>query len=160
MDKKEKEASSINGFDFAAFEKEAAKQLKAGKSLSGKDGVLTPLIKRIIEQALQGELESNLETEQEEPNRRNGKTSKTMKSEHGPFELETPRDRNGTFEPEIVRKRQTSLGNSVENKLIALYGLGMSYADISGHMEDLYGLEVSPAMLSAITDKIIPVVKE
>jgi transposase-like protein len=160
MDKKEKEASSLNGFDFAAFEKEAAKQLKAGKSLSGKDGVLTPLIKRIIEQALQGELESHLETEQEEPNRRNGKTSKTMKSEHGPFELETPRDRNGTFEPELVRKRQTSLGNSVENKLIALYGLGMSYADIAGHMEDLYGLEVSPAMLSAVTDKIIPVIKE
>jgi transposase-like protein len=160
MDKKEKEASSLNGFDFAAFEKEAAKQLKAGKSLSGKDGVLTPLIKRIIEQALQGELESHLETEQEEPNRRNGKTSKTMKSEHGSFELETPRDRNGTFEPELVRKRQTSLGNSVENKLIALYGLGMSYADIAGHMEDLYGLEVSPAMLSAVTDKIIPVIKE
>lgn len=165
MDKKGKAASSsvvssLDGFDFAAFEKEAAKQLKAGKSLSGKDGVLTPLIKRIIEQALQGELETHLETEQEEPNRRNGKTSKTMKSEHGPFELETPRDRNGTFEPELVRKRQTSLGNSVENKLIALYGLGMSYADIAGHMEDLYGLEVSPAMLSAITDKIIPVIKE
>ncbi len=153
-------ASSLDGFDFAAFEKEAAKQLKAGKSLSGKDGVLTPLIKRIIEQALQGEIETHLEMEQEEPNRRNGKTSKTMKSEHGPFELETPRDRNGTFDPELVRKRQTSLGNSVENKLIALYGLGMSYADIAGHMEDLYGLEVSPAILSAITDKIIPVIKE
>lgn len=165
MGKKEKAASesvgtSLDGFDFGAFEKEAAKQLKAGKSLSGKDGVLTPLIKRIIERALQGELESHLDAEQEEPNRRNGKTSKTMKGEHGPFELETPRDRNGTFEPELVRKRQTAIGNSVENKLVALYGLGMSYADIAGHMEDLYGLEVSPAMLSAVTDKIIPVIKE
>ena len=128
MEKKDKAVSSLEGFDFGAFEKEAARQLKAGKSLSGKDGVLTPLIKRILEQALQGELEAHLETEQEEPNRRNGKTSKTMKSDHGPFELETPRDRVGSFEPEIVRKRQTSLGNSVENKLIALYGLGMSYA--------------------------------
>jgi transposase-like protein len=83
-----------------------------------------------------------------------------MQSEYGAFDLETPRDRNSTFEPEIVRKRQTTLGKSVDDKILSLYALGMSYADIANHMEELYGLEISPATLSTITDKIIPVVRE
>ena len=158
--KKEQPDKQLGKFDFGAFEQAAIEQLKSGKSLSGKDGILTPLIKRILEQALQGEIDAHLETDQEQPNRKNGKTSKAMQSEYGAFDLETPRDRNSTFEPEIVRKRQTTLGKSVDDKILSLYALGMSYADIANHMEELYGLEISPATLSTITDKIIPVVRE
>jgi len=148
-------------FDFEAFQKEALKQLKAGKPITGRDGVLTPLIKRIVESALKGEIDSHMEGEPaEDRNRRNGKTSKTVSCDHGSFELDTPRDRNGTFEPELVKKRQTSLGKSLDDKIIALYGLGMSYADISRHMEDMYGIEISPATLSAVTDNILPVIRE
>lgn len=161
MGEDKKDESVLDGFDFSAFEEEAIRQLKSGKPLSGKDGVLTPLIKRIMEHALQGEMEAHLTTEpKEQKNRRNGKTTKAMRSEHGPFDLETPRDRNSTFEPEIVKKRQTTLTESVDNKVLSLYARGMSYSDISEHLEDLYGLEVSPATLSAVTDKILPVIKE
>lgn len=161
MEKEKKVASLGSDFDFAAFEKEAVKQLKSGKPLSGKEGVLTPLIKRILENALQGELEAHLEEEPaESKNRRNGKTSKTMKSEHGAFELEAQRDRNSTFEPEIIKKRQTTLAPALEGKILSLYGLGMSYSDISGHIEEMYGIEVSPATISSVTDKIIPVIEE
>ena len=148
-------------FDFEAFQKEAIEKLKAGKSLSGKDGVLMPLIKRIVEAALKGEVESHLDAEPSETkNRKNGKSSKTVRSDYGSFELETPRDRNATFEPELVKKRQTTLGKALDEKIIALYGLGMSYADITHHMEEMYGLELSPATLSAITDNILPVIRE
>lgn len=161
MEKEKKAASLGSDFDFAAFEKEAVKQLKSGKPLSGKEGVLTPLIKRILENALQGELEAHLEEEPAEgKNRRNGKTSKTMKSEHGTFELEAQRDRNATFEPEIVKKRQTTLAPALEGKILSLYGLGMSYSDISGHIEEMYGIEISSATISSVTDKIIPVIEE
>lgn len=161
MEKDKKAAALGSDFDFAAFEKEAVKQLKSGKPLSGKEGVLTPLIKRILENAIQGELEAHLEEEPaESKNRRNGKTSKTMKSEHGAFELEAQRDRNSTFEPEIIKKRQTTLAPALEGKILSLYGLGMSYSDISGHIEEMYGIEVSPATISSVTDKIIPVIEE
>lgn len=156
-----KQLPQLPGFDFEAFQKEALKQLKAGRPITGRDGVLTPLIKRIVESALKGELDAHLEGEPEEgKNRRNGKTAKKVRSDYGSFELETPRDRNSTFEPELVKKRQTSLGKSLDDKIIALYGLGMSYTDIARHMEEMYGIELSPATLSAVTDNILPVVRE
>ncbi|MBF0569127.1 MAG: transposase, partial [Nitrospirae bacterium] len=151
--------STLEGFDFTRFQAEAIKQLKSGKPLNGKEGVLTPLIKMILEAALDGEIESHLKAE-DTKNRRNGRTSKTVRTDQSAFELETPRDRNGTFEPEIVKKRQTYLGDALDKKVIALYGLGMSYSDISNHLEELYGIEVSTATLSAVTDKILPVVKQ
>jgi putative transposase len=148
-------------FDFEAFQKEAIRKLKAGKPLSGKDGVMMPLIKRIVEAALKGEVEAHLDAEPPETrNRKNGKSSKTVRSDYGTFELETPRDRNATFEPEIVKKRQTTLGKSLDDKIIALYGLGMSYTDIARHMEDMYGIELSSATLSSITDNILPIIRE
>ena len=161
MEESKKKSFIPEDFDFEAFQKEAIKQLKAGKPITGKDGILTPLIKQIVEGALKGELEAHLETEPVgRKNRKNGKTSKTVRSDYGSFELETPRDRNSTFEPELVKKRQTSLGKSLDDKIIALYGLGMSYTDIARHMEDMYGVEISPATLSAVTDNIMPVITE
>ena len=104
-------------------------------------------------------MDNHLE-EKEETNRRNGKSYKTVKSEHGEFELSTPRDRNSSFEPQIVKKRQTILGESVDNKVISLYGLGMSYSDISEHLREMYGLEVSDSVINAVTDRIISEIKE
>lgn len=146
-------------FDYNDFKKDALEKVRAGQPLIGKGGVLTPLIKEFLETALAGELETHL-AQDVAKNRKNGKSSKRMKSSAGAFELETPRDRNGTFEPELIKKRQTTLGDAIEEKIIALYGLGMSLRDISAHLEEIYGLEVSPATISTITDKIIPMIKE
>jgi len=123
----------LSNFDFSSFKAEAAGQLKSGQSLTGKDGVLTPLIKALLESALEGEMESHLSDCREEglPNRRNGKTSKLMQSESDSFELNTPRDRGESFEPEIIKKRQTVLNESLDNKVLSLYRIGMSYEAIS-----------------------------
>ena len=142
-------------FDFQG----ALQALREGKPLHGKEGILTPLIKNLTEAALEGELESHLGQEIA-ANRRNGKSKKTIKSMDGNFELRTPRDRTGSFSPQIVKKHQTTLNDELEQKIIALYGLGMSYKDISLHLEEMYGIDVSTGTLTAVTDKIIHTVKE
>lgn len=152
----------LNHFNFEDFKEEALSQIKSGQSLTGKDGVLTPLIKQLLEAALEGEMDSHLNDCHQEnmPNRRNGKMSKTIKSETGSFELETPRDRLGSFEPEIVKKRQTVLNESLDNKVLSLYSIGMSYEAISEHLAEMYGLEISTAKISLITDKLLPLITE
>jgi putative transposase len=144
-----------NNFDFQA----ALKAIQEGQPLLGKEGILTPLIKNLAEAALEGELDSHLGQEITR-NRRNGKSKKTIKSLNGNFELNTPRDRAGNFSPQLVKKHQTTLNDDIEQKIIALYGLSMSYKDISLHLQEMYGLEVSTGTLSAVTDKIIHTVKE
>lgn len=142
-------------FDF----NEAVKALQSGQKLTGDNGILTPLIKQLTEAALEGEIDSYLADEMQ-ANRRNGKTKKTIKSTSGSFELETPRDRAGSFEPQIVKKHQTTISDEIETKILSLYGLGMSYQDIAGHVKELYGIQVSAATISSITDKIIDAVKQ
>ncbi len=93
-------------------------------------------------------------------NRRNGLSCKTVRSSAGSFELEAPRDRNGTFEPQLIKKRQTILTDELDSKILALYGLGTSYGDISSHLQDIYGVEVSAATISAVTDKLLPQIAE
>src|SRR5690606_23365580 len=85
---------------------------------------------------------------------------KTVSSESGTFELETPRDRSGTFEPKIVKKRQTVITDELDSKILALYSLGVGYQDISKQMQDMYGYEVSAATISSVTDKLIPTITE
>ncbi len=136
------------------FEK-ALQELQSGKGLTGKDGILTPLIKQLTEAALKAELEQHLATE-EQPNRKNGTSSKTIKSSSGNFELNTPRDRAGSYEPQLIKKSQTTLTNEIEQKILSMFSLGMSYQDIRQHVEDMYGLEVSNGTVSAVTDKLIP----
>jgi putative transposase len=138
------------------FDMDAAIQaLRDGKDLSGQDGILTPLIKQLTEAAMQAELDAHLASD-ETPNRKNGHTAKTMKSAAGPFELSTPRDRAGTFTPQIVKKHQTHLTDELERKVIALFALGTSYQDIRGHIKELYGMSLSNGTLNAITDKLLP----
>lgn len=137
---------------------EALEAIKAGAKIDGKDGVLAPLIKQLTEAALEAELESHLAKEIK--NRKNGKSSKTMKSSVGEFELVVPRDRKGTFEPQIVKKYQTYMSDQIEQKILLLYALGNSYSQIAQHIKELYGIEFSKATISAVTDKIIPMLKE
>ena len=121
------------GFNF----KNAVQELLAGKQIGGKDGVLAPLIKELVEAALEAEVESHIANEvlSGKKNRRNGYNKKTIKSSAGKFELETPRDREGNFEPQIVKKHQTTISNEIEDKILSMYALGMSYRDISSHIE-------------------------
>ncbi len=146
-------------FDFEAFKKQAAARLKKGETLLGKEGVFTPLIKEFLEEALDGELEAHIES-QEEANRKNGKGRKTVKTPVGNVEISTPRDRNGTFEPEIMPKRQKTLGVDLDRQIIALYARGASYSDIRDHLSEMYDLDISPATISRVTDKILPLIQE
>ena len=120
--------------------------------------MLALLIKQLTEAVLEAEIESHLSNEIR--NRKNGKSTKTMKSSVGSFELDVPRDRNGSFEPQIVKKHQTHISEQIEDEILSLYGLANSYQQISEHIEELYGLEFSKATISSITDKVIPLLKE
>ena len=140
-------------FDYSSFETEALSKLQSGEPLLGSKGVLTPLIKRIVEASLEGEISEHL-SDKRGQNRRNGKTRKTVKSSYGSFELETPRDRAGSFEPQLVSKRQTTLNDEIDAKVLSLYSMGMSYGDISSWLQEMYGVEMSKGTLTAITDKV------
>jgi len=146
-------------FDF----NEVLKEYRSGKRLTGKGGLLSPLIKQLTEAALEAEVESHITNDvlSGNKNRRNGVNKKTIKgTSGGSFELETPRDRSGTFEPQIVKKHQTTISDEIEEKILSMYGLGMSYSDISKHIEEIYQVSISTATISTITDKIISKVKE
>ena len=93
-------------------------------------------------------------------NRRNGKSSKQIRTSEGTIDIETPRDRRSNFEPRLVKKRETILAESLEKKILGMYGLGMSLRDISNHIKEMYDTDISHSTLSSITDKIIPEVKE
>lgn len=151
--------SENTSFNYADFERDALARLQQGEPLMGKGGIVMPLIKRLIEASLEGELSAHL-AESEGKNRRNGKSKKTVQSSTGAFELETPRDRDGSFEPQLVKKRQTILNASLDEKILALYGIGMSYQDISAHLSEMYGVDASPALISKITDQLLPVITE
>ncbi|MBN1388814.1 MAG: IS256 family transposase [Bacteroidales bacterium] len=153
MTKKEKSKEELEKL----FE-EALEALKKGKKLEGADGAVTPLIKRLIEASLDGEMDAHLQ--ESRPNRRNGHGKKKVKTSFGDVNLETPRDRDSSYAPELIPKRQRSLGPSLENKILSLYSLGMSYRDISGHIMEMYGMELSPAQLTFITDKVWPEIEE
>lgn len=142
------------GFDFETFSKEAISGLYNKQALTGDKGIFTPLLKHFLEKALELELEEHLKAET--ANKRNGLTQKRVKSSSGEFELTTPRDRQSTFTPEIVAKRQIVIDDDLTDKILSMYGKGMSYSDIKKFLNEIYGLSFSPAQLSEITDKIIP----
>ncbi len=147
-----------NQDDISKLFNDALESLKKTKRLDGKDGALGPLIKRLVEASLEGEMDSHLEKSR--PNRRNGKGKKSVKTSHGTVDIETPRDRDGTYDPALLPKRVRTLGPSLDSKVLSLYSLGMSYQDISGHIEEMYGMELSKAQLTAITDRVWPEIEE
>ncbi len=155
-----KKTNTAFEFDYESIKNKALAQLKSGKSLLGKEGALAPLFKSFLEAALEAELEGHLqENIEEESNRRNGHGTKLLRTSEGTLELTTPRDRSGSFESEIVKKRQTILADSLESKIIGLYGLGMSLRDIAAHIKEMYDTDISHTTLSEVTDRVIPAIK-
>jgi putative transposase len=147
--------------EFKMMRDKALQQLMSGQSLTGKDGVFAPLLKQFLESALDGEMASHLgEHERSQGNKRNGKGTKTLKTIDGMVTISTPQDRQSNFEPQIVRKRETVLADNLAPKIIGLYGLGMSFRDISLHIKEMYDVDISHDTLSEITDRVIPQVKE
>jgi transposase-like protein len=149
--------------DYGSIQMLALEQFRTGQSLTGKGGAFAPLFKQFLEAALEAELSQHLAGGKDEPgpsNRKNGKVSKTVKTGSGEFELLTSRDRNSTFEPEIIKKRETILADSLQDRIIGMYGLGMSLRDISGHIKEMYDMDISHDILSDITERIMPLVKE
>ncbi|MFI5344617.1 MAG: IS256 family transposase [Chlamydiales bacterium] len=143
--------------ELTEFEQQIADQIKAGKPLTGEDGIFTPMMKRILEAMLQAELSSHMETTAgPEKNRRNGQGKKNLKSSLGSFEISSPRDRDGSFEPVVVKKRQTTLSSDIDRKILSLFTHGMSYSDIRGHIADIYGIEVSDSVMNQVTDSVLP----
>jgi putative transposase len=142
------------------LQEKTLKQFKKGEPLFGKGGAFAPLLKRFLEAALEAEMEAHLnEVERGDGNKRNGKGRKTIKSHAGSFEIETPQDRHSSFDPQIIRERETILADNLQDKIIGLYGLGMSYRDISSHIKEMYDTNISTYILQQITDRIIPEVK-
>lgn len=133
-------------------------------------GDLKSLFKEMVGEVLENGLEAELDDElgyskydyknKETDNSRNGYSRKTLKTSAGDLEIAVPRDRNGNFEPQLVKKNETSLTGDIEEKILSMYAKGMTQNDISAHIEDIYGVEVSDSLVSRITDKILPVVKE
>ena len=151
-------------FDFEQFKQQAQEQLQDGASLLGADGVLTPLIKQFLEESLEAELDAHLDEQEahghRRGNRRNGKGTKRVRTSVGPVEITTPRDRDSSFEPKILPKRRRQLSADLDRQIIALYARGSSYGDIRDYLAEMYDLEVSTAMISRVTDKILPLLHE
>ena len=148
--------------------KEFLQQFIQENNLKSAEDVQTAL-RDLFASTMQGMLEAELETElgyakhdaksKTTKNSRNGHSRKTVMSEFGEAEIAVPRDRQGEFEPEIIKKHQTKT-TGVEEQVIALYARGMSTRDIQSHLNHLYGVEVSPTLISNITDKLLPLIKE
>jgi putative transposase len=131
-----------------------------GAELLGPDGLLSQVTKAVLERALAEEMTGHLGYEKHDPagrgsgNSRNGVTGKTVLTDIGAVDLAVPRDRNGTFEPQIVRKGQTRL-EGFNERIIALYARGMTTRDIRAHLREIYGVEVSPDLISRVTDAVV-----
>ncbi len=127
--------------------------------------LLKDSFKDILQELLEAEMdatlgyEKNCKVDFKNGNKRNGHSSKTLKSQYGEFQIDVPRDRNGEFEPKLIPKYQRDI-SGIEEKVISLYARGMSTRDIHDQLQELYGIELSAEMVSKITDKILPEVKE
>lgn len=139
-------------FDYEQFRKEVISGLISGKPLTGESGLLKPLIADFVQGALDAELEDHLEQERSQgiKNRRNGKLSKTLLSDSGEVEITYDRDRNGTFEPVTVKKRERQLGLGFDHQILELYAMSNSIADIRLHLERMYGVSMSEGRISEV----------
>ena len=143
---------------------ELLKGIKTQDDLAGPNGLLKAITKALAERMLESELTHHLGYGKNDPvghgsgNSRNGKSRKTLKSEQGEMELAVPRDRQGSFEPQLVRKHQTRW-DGLDEKIIALYGRGMTVRDIQAQLQGMYGVEVSAGLISEVTDAVLEEVK-
>jgi transposase-like protein len=129
-------------------------------------GLYREMVGAFLEAGLEGELEEELgygkydPRDKETSNRRNGHSSKSLKTGNGLLEIQVPRDRDGDFEPQLVKKHHGSLSAEIEAKIISLYAKGMTQSDIEAHIRELYGLECSESTISRVTDKVLPLCRE
>lgn len=143
---------------------ELLKDYKKPEDIIGESGLLKQLTKAVLERALAAEISQHVGYEKHAAegrntgNSRNGTTKKALKGDFGEIELETPRDRNGSFEPKIVGKRQTRFAG-FDDKILSMYARGMSTREIQGHLEEIYGIAVSPALISNVTEEVVEEVK-
>ena len=142
-------------FDYASFEQEAISKLRSGKGLTGDGGALTGLISRIVTAAFEAEISEHVSQEDGSGNRRNGYTEKTVRTGLGPIKVTPPRDRNGSFEPELIKKWERNLAPELESQILTLYAMGTSYIDISEHMRKMYGVNYSASFISSVTDRVL-----
>ena len=136
------------------------------KSFDDLKDVFKLMVGEMLENGLEGELDDELGytkydyRNKSSENSRNGYSKKTLKTSFGETEIKVPRDRDGEFEPQLVKKNQTTLTGDIEEKILSMYAKGMTTSDIETHIQDIYGLECSDSTISRITDKILPVVRE
>ena len=144
-------------------------ELLQGAGISDVAGVqelFKEMVSTVLENGLEGELEEELGyskydyRSKQTDNSRNGHSEKTLKTSLGDMEIAIPRDRKGEFEPQIVKKNQTTLTGDIEDKILSMYAKGMTTSDIEAHISEIYGIEVSDSTISRVTDKILPVVRE
>jgi putative transposase len=143
---------------------ELLKDYHSPEDMFGNDGLLQQLTKAVLERALQGEMTHHLGYEKHDiagknsGNSRNGKLSKTIKGKRGQVEIDVPRDRESSFEPQLIKKGQTRF-DGFDDKIISMYARGMTCREIKAHLEEIYGVEVSPDMISTVTDAVIDEVR-
>src|SRR5580704_16644901 len=143
---------------------ELIKDYKKPEDLIGETGLLKQLTKALLEPALSAELAQHLGYEKHDPagynsgNSRNGSTAKTVSGEFGEIQVETPRDRNSSFEPQILKKHQRRW-EGFDDKVVSMYARGMSTREIQGHLQEMYGVEVSPTLISEVTEAVMEEVK-
>src|ERR687896_1987877 len=144
---------------------ELLKDYQKPEDLLGQDGLLQQLTKALVERALDGELTHHLGYEKHDAsgdnsgNSRNGTTPKTVKGKRGQVQIDVPRDRNSEFEPQLVKKGQTRF-DGLDEKIISLYSRGMTQREIQGHLEEIYGVEISPSLVSTVTDAVLDEVRQ
>jgi putative transposase len=143
---------------------ELLKDYKSPEDMFGNDGLLQQLTKAVIERALQGEMTHHLGYEKHDPagqhsgNSRNGKSKKTIRGKRGQVEIDVPRDRASEFEPRLIKKGQTRF-DGFDDKIISMYSRGMTCREIKAHLQEIYGVEVSPDLISTVTDGVIDEVR-
>ena len=145
------------------------RELLLSSNISSMDDI-QDLFKETIAEFMENGLEAELDDElgygrydyrnKDTDNSRNGHSSKTLRTSYGDVEVAVPRDRKGEFEPQILKKNQTSVSQDIEEKILSMYAKGMTTGDIEAHIQDIYGTEVSDTTISRITDKILPIAKE
>jgi len=155
MRKEEKELREEFGDDMYERMKE---HLYSKKAITGKGSPFSEILQKMVNTMLSGELEAHIDEEKASgrSNKRNGKISKKVMSDYGALHIETPRDRNSSFEPEVVAKRQRQINSGLDDQILALYAQGNSVEDVRRLLMKIYGVEISAGKISQITDKVLP----
>src|SRR5215468_5883036 len=158
--KREPARPAVEGVDSELVDQLVEQARTAGLQLTGDGGLLQQLTRRVLESALDGEITDHLGYDKGDPsgknggNSRNGTRGKTVLTEVGPVDIAVPRDRDGSFEPQIVKKRQRRL-TGVEDMVISLSAKGLTTGEIAAHLKEIYGAEVSKQTITTITDRVM-----